>query len=109
MDAAARLDALDVAIKALAHPARRQILMAIHFRGEPVTAGDIAKRFAHTWPTTTRHLRVLEDAGIITQEQRGKSRLYRMDPTRLRLVREWLNWLESEGEIDKENSPRGLM
>ena len=53
--------ALDAVVAALAHPARRQILLTIHFRGE-ATAGEIAGRFAHKWPTTTRHLRVLEDA-----------------------------------------------
>ena len=43
---------------AIAHPARRQILLTVHLRGA-MAAGDIAGRFAHTWPTTTRHLRVL--------------------------------------------------
>jgi DNA-binding transcriptional ArsR family regulator len=77
----------------LAHPARRQILMTIHFRGV-ATAGEIAGRFAHKWPTTTRHLRVLEDAGLVQQEKRGRTRLYSVDKTRLRVVSEWLRWFE---------------
>jgi DNA-binding transcriptional ArsR family regulator len=56
----------EAVVCALAHPARRQILMTIHFRGK-ATAGEIAGRFAHKWPTTTRHLRVLEHAGLIGQ------------------------------------------
>lgn len=75
----------------LAHPARRQILMTIHFRGE-ATAGEIASRFAHKWPTTTRHLRVLEEAGLVRQERRGRSRVYTVDKSRLALVTEWIAW-----------------
>jgi DNA-binding MarR family transcriptional regulator len=49
-------------------PARRQILLTIHFRGA-ANAGEIAARFAHKWPTTTRHLRVLEEAGLVQHEE----------------------------------------
>ena len=80
-------------VAALAHPARRQILLTIHFRGG-ATAGEIAGRFAHKWPTTTRHLRVLENAGLIQQERRGRTRVYSVDKERLALVREWLDWFE---------------
>ena len=90
-DAAARLAALDVVVTALAHPARRQILMTIHFRDQ-ATAGDIAGRFAHTWPTTTRHLRVLEDAGLIQHNRSGRTRVYSVNRERLAMVSEWLSW-----------------
>jgi len=93
-DAAGRLAALDAVVAALAHPARRQILLTIHFRGA-ANAGEIAGRFAHKWPTTTRHLRVLEDAGLVRQERRGRTRLYTVDKTRLALVTEWLGWFAS--------------
>ena len=85
--------ALDAVVAALAHPARRQILMTIHFRGA-ATAGEIAGRFAHKWPTTTRHLRVLEDAGLVRHEKRGRTRVYEVDKTRLALVSEWLGWFQ---------------
>ena len=68
----------------------------MHFRGE-ATAGEIAGRFAHKWPTTTRHLRVLEQAGLLRQEKRGRSRLYVVDRARLALVREWLAWFDVPG------------
>jgi DNA-binding transcriptional ArsR family regulator len=80
-------------VSALAHPARRQILLTVHFRGQ-ATAGDIASRFAHKWPTTTRHLRVLEDAGLLRQEKHGRSRIYIVAHEQLGLVREWLAWFE---------------
>ena len=68
--------------------------MTLHFRGES-TAGDIAARFAHKWPTTTRHLGVLEDAGLVRQERRGRSRIYTVDKARLGLVTEWLGWFDT--------------
>jgi DNA-binding transcriptional ArsR family regulator len=76
---------------AIAHPARRQILLTVHLRGA-MTAGDIAGRFAHAWPTTTRHLRVLVDAGLLVQERQGRHRVYRVDHARLGLLTEWLAW-----------------
>ena len=91
--AAAKLAALDAVMAALAHAARRQILLTIHLRGE-ASAGDIAGRFAHKWPTTTRHLRVLEEAGLVRQERRGRSRVYTVDRARLVLVSEWLGWFD---------------
>lgn len=71
--------------------------MTIHFRGE-ASAGEIAGRFAHKWPTTTRHLRVLEDAGLVRQEKRGRSRVYAVNKARLALVEEWLGWFAPKGE-----------
>lgn len=92
-DTEERLAALDAVVAALAHAARRQILLTIHFRGA-ATAGEIAGRFAHKWPTTTRHLRVLEDAGLVRHEKRGRTRVYTVDKERLALVSEWLRWFE---------------
>jgi len=93
-DAKARLDALDAVVAALAHPARRQILLTIHLRGGESTAGDLAGRFAHAWPTTTRHLQVLESAGLLNHERVGRTRVYRLNRQRLGLVHEWLAWFE---------------
>jgi DNA-binding transcriptional ArsR family regulator len=93
LDAQRKLEALDAVCSAIAHPARRQILLTVHLRGS-MTAGDIAGRFAHAWPTTTRHLRVLEDAGLVVQERQGRNRVYRVDHARLGLMKEWINWFD---------------
>ena len=95
-DAGQQLAALDAIFGALSHPARRQILLTIHFRGE-MSAGEIAARFRHSWPTTTRHLRVLETAGLLRVEVRGRTRNYHVNPDRLALVQEWLSWFTSSG------------
>ena len=65
-------DAYEAVFTALAHPARRLILMTLNFEGGEMNAGAIAALFRHAWPTTTRHLQVLEDAGLITHERQGR-------------------------------------
>jgi DNA-binding transcriptional ArsR family regulator len=93
LDAEARLAALEEVCAAIAHPARRQILLTVHLRGA-MAAGDIASRFAHAWPTTTRHLRVLVDAGLLVQTRHGRSRVYAVCHDRLGVVRDWLGWFD---------------
>jgi DNA-binding transcriptional ArsR family regulator len=90
------LAALEAVFNALAHPARRQILLAMKFRGGRMLAGEIAGRFRHAWPTTTRHLRVLESAGLISHRKRGRTRLYRLETRWLDLVRGWLKWFDGD-------------
>jgi len=57
-----------------------------------MTAGEIAGRFAHAWPTTTRHLRVLEDAGLLAHQKVGRTRVYHVRRERLAVAGEWLAW-----------------
>ena len=96
MDPARQIEQLDAVLAALSHPARRQILLTIWFRGGEMASGDIADRFAHSWPTTTRHLRVLEQAELVTQEKQGRTRVYRVNREALTAVREWLGWFEKK-------------
>ena len=57
-----------------------------------MTAGEIANRFACSWPTTTRHLKILEQAGLVRVEKRGRERVYRVDrPLLLRVAAGWLD------------------
>ena len=78
-----KLGELDVVFGALAHPTRREILLVLHDRGGETTAGDLAARFEQSWPTTTRHLAVLVNSGLITVRKSGRERLYRIDRDRL--------------------------
>ncbi len=82
---------MEAVFSALAHASRRHILLVLRYRGGEMTAGEIAQRFACSWPTTTRHLRVLEDAGLVTVEKRGRERVYRLAQERLsRVTSRWL-------------------
>jgi DNA-binding transcriptional ArsR family regulator len=86
---------LDAIFGALSHPSRRQILLVLLFRGEQMTAGQIAERFSCTWPTTTRHLKVLEAAGLIRVEKHGRERVYRLDKQRLiSVMSDWMQWFQ---------------
>ena len=96
MDAHRRIEELNEVFGALSHPARRQILMTIWFRGGEMTSGEIAARFAHSWPTTTRHLRVLEAAELIVAEKNGRERAYRVNREKLRSIDSWMGWFDKE-------------
>jgi DNA-binding transcriptional ArsR family regulator len=87
------LNDLEVVFGALAHPARRHILLVLQHRGGVMTSGEIASRFECSWPTTTRHLRVLEQAGLVSVEISGRERLYTLERGRLLSVTSrWLGW-----------------
>ena len=86
------MDAYEAVFTALAHPARRRILLTMNFEGGSMSAGGITDMFEHAWPTTTRHLKVLESAGLVREQRQGRSRIYSIDRRRLELVREWLDW-----------------
>jgi DNA-binding transcriptional ArsR family regulator len=86
------LERLDAVFAALAHQSRRTILLVLHLRGGEMTSGAIAARFDHSWPTITRHLGVLEAAGLVRAELRGRERVYRLDVRPLREVAgSWLD------------------
>lgn len=60
-----------------------------------MTAGQIAGRFSCSWPTTSRHLRLLEEAGLVEVHRSGRERLYTVDNRRLkRVVGGWLGWFD---------------
>ena len=100
-------DAYEGLFTALAHPARRRILISLNFAGGAMTAGQIAGLFAHAWPTTTRHLQQLEAAGIVRHERRGRARLYTIVKDRLALARDWLGWFERDPVTGKEQAGHG--
>lgn len=86
------LDSFDSVFTALSHRSRRTILSVLHARGGEMTSGAIAARFDCSWPTTSQHLRVLEQAGLVTMSLRGRERIYRLDKERLHTVAGgWLN------------------
>jgi DNA-binding transcriptional ArsR family regulator len=65
----------DNVFSALAHPARRQILLSVHYRGS-CNAGAIASRFECSWPTTSRHLATLVKSGLLDVTKNGRERAY---------------------------------
>ena len=85
-----RQDTYERVFSALAHPARRQILITLNMEGGSLTAGEIASLFEHAWPTTTRHLQALAEAGLVEQERQGRRQIYRLQRKPLELAKQWL-------------------
>jgi DNA-binding transcriptional ArsR family regulator len=73
---------------AISHPARRRILDLLAEDDRPVKA--IAGHFDMSRPAVSQHLRVLLDAGLVTEQRCGRERRYRLAPERLAPVREWV-------------------
>lgn len=96
----AELDDVAVVFDALAHPARRQVLLVLLARGESMTSKDVAERFSTTWATVSRHLKTLESAGLVrvVDSDDGRERLYQLDRERLLGVTgRWLGHFEASG------------
>jgi DNA-binding transcriptional ArsR family regulator len=74
---------------ALADPTRRAVLERV--AEGPQTVGALAAQLPVSRPAVSQHLRVLKDAGLVTDEARGTSRIYRIDPNGLGPVRRWLD------------------
>lgn len=62
------------AYSALADPTRREILRLL--REGDMVAGELAGRFEISWPSVSRHLRVLETAGLVSSTRRGGNIIY---------------------------------
>ena len=92
----------DQVFAALAHPTRRQILLTLYFEGGSMGAGKIAQMFEHAWPTTSRHLLVLEDAGLVTHERHGRTRTYLLNRERIELCADWLAWFSKPAHKDRQ-------
>lgn len=73
---------------AIAHPARRQILDALRAGNQPVHS--LAAPFSMSRPAVSQHLKLLREAGLVTEVRHGRERHYALQPERLRDVANWL-------------------
>jgi ArsR family transcriptional regulator, arsenate/arsenite/antimonite-responsive transcriptional repressor len=89
------LEDFDLVFKALAHQSRRNVLTVLQSRGGTMTAGDIVNRFSFAWPTMTRHLQQLEQAGLISVDKISREQHYTLNKERLNaVVNNWLKWFK---------------
>ena len=90
-------DATDAVLGALAHSGRRRMLAVLDEHGGSMSSGEIAQQFSTAWSTTTRHLTVLLDAGLVVVEKRGRERVYRARPKVAERVLELARLRTTEG------------
>jgi DNA-binding transcriptional ArsR family regulator len=95
---------LDSVFGALADPTRRAILAQLA-QGDR-TVGELAAPFAMSQPAVSRHLKVLESAGLITRSRRATARLSHLEPEPLREASDWLAryrqfWEERYEQLDE--------
>ncbi|HEV7276191.1 MAG TPA: metalloregulator ArsR/SmtB family transcription factor [Devosiaceae bacterium] len=81
---------IDRVFSALANPARREILALLAERGQrPVQ--ELAEHFDMARPSVSEHLKVLRDAGLVSEERSGRNRLYSMQIVPLQQLRLWID------------------
>ncbi len=100
-----RGDRLDMTFAALANPTRRAILERLASSGE-VPVNELAKSFTMTQPAISRHLKVLEQAGLISSGSDAQRRPRKLEARPLAEATEWLQryrafWEESFGRLDR--------
>ena len=81
------------AFRALAHPLRREIVERLS--GGEATVGDVAREFDVSKPTISRHLKMLEEAGVVSRVIDGRTHRLALRPQALA---EASDWIESQRE-----------
>lgn len=96
-------DPLSLKLQALADPTRRAMLARLR-EGE-ATVGELAQPFAMSLPAVSKHIKVLEKAGLITRGRAAQQRPCRLSPEGLQDVDEWLKayrdvWIDRLNRLD---------
>jgi DNA-binding transcriptional ArsR family regulator len=79
--------------RAIADPTRRAILDRL--RAGPANAGDLASDFRQSRPAISKHLRVLRESRLVSEERVGRERVYSLDPVPLQRVAGWVEGYRS--------------
>jgi DNA-binding transcriptional ArsR family regulator len=79
---------LDLAFGALAHSIRRGILARLA-TGE-ATVSELAKPFRVSAPAISKHMRILENAGLVSRKRKGREHHCRMEQRRMKQAQEWI-------------------
>jgi DNA-binding transcriptional ArsR family regulator len=95
------MKSLDRTFAALSDPTRREILARL--AGGELTVGELAKPFDISPPAISRHLKVLEQAALISNVRDGKNRRCKLNAAALKQATEWLNFYSRfwQGSLDR--------
>jgi DNA-binding transcriptional ArsR family regulator len=97
---------LDTVFSALADPTRRAILALLLEDDMAVT--DLADPFAMSLAAISKHLQVLAEAGLISQEKRGRVKWCKLEPDALREASVWMQGFGQMGGLDLDAFERFL-
>ena len=75
--------------QAIADPTRRAILLLL--ASQSMTAGAIASNFETARPTVSKHLQILSECELLTQEQQGREIYYHFNPQKMKEVSDWVD------------------
>ena len=89
------------ALAALADPTRRHVMETL--RSGPHAVGDIARGMTVSRPAVSQHLKVLKEAGLVTDRPEGTRRVYYIDPKGLGALRAWLDQFWDQALIAFQN------
>jgi len=87
---------------ALADPTRRSVMELL--RSGPRAVGEIARGMPVSRPAVSQHLKVLKEAGLVTDRAEGTRRVYYLDPKGLAALRSWLDqfWNQALADFQRE-------
>jgi DNA-binding transcriptional ArsR family regulator len=96
---------LDRTFHALSDGTRRSMIQVLA-RGEPRSAGDLGQRFQSAQPTISKHLKVLEEAGLVIRRVDGRVHRFTLRRKRLRDAEQWLArhqafWSGAVAQLDR--------
>jgi DNA-binding transcriptional ArsR family regulator len=91
---------------AIADPTRRAILDRL--RAGPAPAGALSADFRQTRPAISKHLRVLRQARLVSEQRSGRERIYQLEPDPLRQVVGWIEGYRAMWQTNLANLKRYL-
>lgn len=102
---------MNLSLMALADPTRRAVFESLG--KSPQSVGEIAGGLPVSRPAVSQHLKILKEAGLVTDRPEGAKRIYFVNPNGLAELREWIDRMWGEAltayaaEIEKQNQERG--
>jgi DNA-binding transcriptional ArsR family regulator len=100
-------EVLDSVLEALANPHRREIVYVLGL--QPCAVSQLARMRGLSLPAIHKHIRVLENAGLITRRKNGRTTYLILDPRRLRLLQDWVGqfhtyWASDQASFENYHS-----
>ena len=94
--------------KAIADPTRREIFHALVIASVAMPITQISEQFDISRQGVTKHIKTLEEAGLIKINAQGRERFCLADPTPLKEVNKWLNFYEGYWDTALDNLGKHL-